>query len=730
MRKDLLIIILIFTFLSSNILSAQDNFRVLPYLQNPGPNAITILWFSEEDSPGLLSYWKQDTETQISVNSNPISAEAIAYSTWEDTTYFEGQAPSIPFRHRIRIENLEPATIYEYAVTQGTKSFSSSFRTAPKGNTSIRFIVYADSETEPESNGNYTNWVDPISGSPRSYIIDQTLGYQNNLDVMKLRQPDIVFIAGDLVETGGEQRDWDEFWRHNTNNNSELGIASEVPIMAALGNHDYFEGPYLDQYNQPGSERAVKRFLTYFESPANNSPNVEQEGRYYCVKYGPATFIVLDVCNNSPNKSGDDTNFYLLGENDSAGGNAPDFGPGSQQYSWLEARLIESQLNSMFTFVIMHHAPYSSGPHGYPPGEVKYTDNQSGNPVRLLTPVFMKYGVDAVFSGHDEMWERSEVSGIEIKPDQSEKMHTIHFYDVGIAGDGLREPSKGIDNPNQKFLVHTDVPEVWENNVLISGGKHYGHLEVDIIPEDTNIWKAILKPVYIFPLYDTIDSTYSNYERRIYEDQIILTRSYNDIVVPVELTLFSAILNNNGILLDWETQTETGNYGFELQRRIESEWQKVTFLEGNGTTSQPNQYEYLDTSARVLNPNIEPFYRLKQIDIDGNYYYSDSIHVEKASLLYSTTSAFSFSQSYPNPFNLETTIEYDLLEPCYITVKIFNLQGKIIRILYDGKKSTGFYKTIWDGKDESGNRVTSGLYLYRIETSSGQTQSKRMVLLK
>jgi 3',5'-cyclic AMP phosphodiesterase CpdA len=619
-RKTFLI--LIFAVLSSNILSAQSNFRIFPYLQNPAPDAITLIWFSEENTPGQLTYWRKGSEIKANVTSNPISATALAYSSWENTTYFGGQAPSIPFRHRLRIGNLEPSTEYEYTVTQGSTSFSSSFHTSPSGNASIRFIVYGDPETEPESDNNFTNWVNPVNGDLRPYLIDQTTGYHNNLDVIKSRQPDLIFIAGDLVETGGEQRDWDEFWNHNTGRNSDESIAGEIPLIAALGNHEYYEGPYLDQYNQPGSERAIKRFLTYFESPANNSPNTEQEGRYYCLKYGPATFIILDVCNNGLNKSGDDTNFYLLGENDQDGGNAPDFSSGSQQYKWLEERLIESQLKSVFTFVILHHSPYSSGPHGYPPGEVENTDNQSGNPVRLLTPLFMQYGVDAVIAGHDEVWERSEISGNEIKPDQHEELHTIQFYDVGTGGDGLREPEEGLENPYKKFVVHTDVPEVWENNVLKSGGKHYGHLEVDILPSGIDTWQAILMPVYIFPVFDPVSSTYSGYERRIYNDEIIL---------------------------------------------------------------------------------------------DG---------------LFKTPKAFSSSQNYPNPFNAETIIEYSLPEPCHVTVKVFDLQGKILRILDDGQKDTGFYKTIWDGKNERGNIAASGLYFYKIETSSGQTEIKRMVFLK
>ena len=211
--------VLCLVWILSGFLKAQEGFRVFPYLQNPAPDAITILWFSEEDSSGWLSYQKQDSELKFIINSDPSPAEALAYPLWEDTTFFEGQAPPAPFRHRIRIENLEPASHYDYTVMQGPDSFRSSFRTAPGKNTPLRFIAYSDSETEPESTGKYTSWDDPASDSVRTYFIDQTAGYRNNLEVIKSRQPNLLFISGDLVESGGEQRDWDEFWRHNARQN-------------------------------------------------------------------------------------------------------------------------------------------------------------------------------------------------------------------------------------------------------------------------------------------------------------------------------------------------------------------------------------------------------------------------------------------------------------------------------------------------------------------------------
>jgi len=519
------IYLVVIGFMLTNIVFARADFRVHPYLQNPSPTAMSILWFSETNTAGQLSYAPVGSDAQLTVVSHPAVAAALQYPTWEDTTFFNGAAPAAPFRHRIRLEHLQPATRYTYSVTQGGSSFTAGFKTAPDHNSSIRFVAYADCETEPESTGKPAVWTDPNNEAPRKYLIDQTQGYHNNLAVIRSRKPDLVLIAGDLTQHGGEQRDWDEFWRHNAGRDGHNSLAGNIPILAAPGNHDYYEGPALDRYNQPGSERAISKYLTYFEYPDNQAAHQEQHGRYYSLQYGPATFIMLDLCNNTPAGSADDTNFYLLGEHDAGGGFAPDFNPQSRQYKWLVKQLSAARQNSIFTFVVFHHAPYSSGPHGWPPGKEPQHDRQSGNPTRQLTPLFMEYGVDAVLSGHDEMWERSTISGVEVKLDGSQVKHTIQFYDVGIGGDGLRSPSKDLKNPHQQFLVHNDVPEKWQDGILIDGGKHYGHLEVNIMPVADNIWQAVLEPVYVFPLWDPVEQSYSGYERRVYADQVTLLRT-------------------------------------------------------------------------------------------------------------------------------------------------------------------------------------------------------------
>ena len=569
--------------------SPASDFRVPPYLQNPTSDGMTLIWFSNSDTPGQLEVRGPGAyQAGKPFESAPDHALELSYPSWESNRFFGRQnvalsyarspqqpvfiphlrhtvplvyqvrehhlftqyAPAPPYRHRVRIEELLPSTTYQYTIRQSTSLFSSNFTTAPTAKEPIRFIVYADSETEPESTGKHGKWPDK-EGKTRPYLLDQTDGYKNNLAVIQSRKPHFIAIPGDLVESGGEQRDWDEFWRHNTSLDGQESIASKVPFLATPGNHEYYESPIGDRYNQPGSQRAINRYQTYFEFPTNNSPNAKQHGLYHRTDFGPVTMVALDVANDGPHKTDRDTNFFLLGENDEQGGNAPAFKPGSTQYIWLEKQLADAQQRSAFTFVYFHHVPYSVGPHGWAAGESiwidwwkfvsdflsidppELLDTQSGVPVRILTPLFMRYGVDAVFSGHDEMFERSELHGNEHTIDGSESPHVIHFYDVGIGGDGLRGPQTGLHNPHQAFLAHTHAPEVWQDSVLIDGGKHYGHLEVDILPARDGRWQAVMKPVYVFPVFDA-QHNYLRSERRLYDDIVTLTER----ITAQESTLF------------------------------------------------------------------------------------------------------------------------------------------------------------------------------------------------
>jgi hypothetical protein len=491
---------------------SAGSFRVLPYLQNPTPEAITVRWLSDVGEPGELCL--ESPYGALRIQSQPWRATTLAYNPFKPEP---GEShPGLPWLHCVRLSRLQPGTKYNYRVRQGQAEHSGVLQTAPGPNQPIRFMVYSDSETEPESSTlPPVDWpAPPHSNRPAGitkYVADQTTGYRQNCRVMAGRNPDFVLVTGDLVETGGEQRDWDEFWRHNA---GEFGsLASRVPFFPALGNHENFAGPG-GGYTAAGADFATDKFLTYFEVPSNGALKPQQSGRYYRVDYGPITLITLDSSDGLPDKSASDTNHLL------SGSRAPDFNPTSEQYRWLTAQLADAQRKSRFTFVQFHHTMYGSGPHSIPFGHPNFS-GQSGIAMRVIRPLLFRYGVDAVFSGHDEMLERSQTTGVEMLPDGSTRPHSMHFYDVGIGGDGLRGPSQGFDNPHRKFLVHENAPEVWEGKRLVSGGKHYGHLEVNVNQNSAGRWQAEITPVHVFPLLNEAGEV-TGWERRTYDDVVTL----------------------------------------------------------------------------------------------------------------------------------------------------------------------------------------------------------------
>ena len=86
-------------------------------------------------------------------------------------------------------------------------------------------------------------------------------------------------------------------------------------------------------------------------------------------------------------------------------------------------------------------------------------------------------------------------------------------------------------------------------------------------------------------------------------------------------------------------------------------------------------------------------------------------------------------QNYPNPFNPETQIEYQLASSGFVSLKIYDLLGCEIKSLVSQEQTTGSYKVTWDGTDKLGNKVPSGIYLYKL-SSNNQFVSKKMILMK
>jgi parallel beta-helix repeat protein len=192
--------------------------------------------------------------------------------------------------------------------------------------------------------------------------------------------------------------------------------------------------------------------------------------------------------------------------------------------------------------------------------------------------------------------------------------------------------------------------------------------------------------------------------------------------LPVELTSFTFSVIANDIYLKWTTATETNNFGFEVQRRNpNTDWQRVGFEPGHGTTVQPQNYEFTDADL----PNGRYLYRLKQIDTDGRFEYSQVLAVTVGQPV--TTR---LRQNYPNPFNPSTNIIYSIKEQGLVTLKIYDALGRLVKTLVQKNMPAGEHSLVWKGKDDQGKRVATGTYFYSLRVDDKIIAQKRMLLLK
>ncbi len=198
----------------------------------------------------------------------------------------------------------------------------------------------------------------------------------------------------------------------------------------------------------------------------------------------------------------------------------------------------------------------------------------------------------------------------------------------------------------------------------------------------------------------------------------ILDNFSQDIVVPVELMSFTASVTNNGVILNWKTATETNNLGFEIYRNTGNEWDKIGFVSGAGNSTEFNDYSFTDNST--LSGTV--LYRLKQIDYDGSFEYSDIVEVTRE-----IVNKFYLSQNYPNPFNPSTVIKYAVpaeLSSSYVRLEVYDILGNLVSTLVNGKQSAGEYEVNFNG-----DNLSSGVYIYKLSIGNN-IAVKRMTLLK
>lgn len=198
-------------------------------------------------------------------------------------------------------------------------------------------------------------------------------------------------------------------------------------------------------------------------------------------------------------------------------------------------------------------------------------------------------------------------------------------------------------------------------------------------------------------------------------DGLIVTTSWLT-TVPVELTSFLANVDRNIVNLNWKTATETNNHGFQVERKTaNSTWQTIGFVNGNGTTTEMQSYSYSDKN--LLTGNYS--YRLKQIDFNGNFEYSNIIEAEVVAV-----NKFELAQNYPNPFNPSTKITFSIPQAGNVKLSVYNLLGQDVKTLVNGFTSEGTHTVNFDASN-----LNSGVYIYKIEANNF-TQTRKMTLIK
>ncbi len=199
-----------------------------------------------------------------------------------------------------------------------------------------------------------------------------------------------------------------------------------------------------------------------------------------------------------------------------------------------------------------------------------------------------------------------------------------------------------------------------------------------------------------------------------------------DIILPVELSSFTANIKQREVELVWETKTEVNTSMFQIERALVKDnvktFAKIGEVAASGNSNSPKSYNFVDKKLQ----SGKYVYRLKMVDADGSFQYSKEVEGEVA-----LPKEFGLSQNYPNPFNPTTRIDYQLPFDSKVNIELYGITGERIATIINNELSAGYYTL---DINASALNLASGVYIYRMNATGQNNQNfvqvKKLMLTK
>ncbi len=199
--------------------------------------------------------------------------------------------------------------------------------------------------------------------------------------------------------------------------------------------------------------------------------------------------------------------------------------------------------------------------------------------------------------------------------------------------------------------------------------------------------------------------------------------------LPVTMNAFDYEADFGKVTLNWVTESEINNQGFNVYRATSADpenWQPIngSLIEGAGNSSTQNEYSYVDNTVAA---GATYYYRLESVSLNGELEVFDNLTL---TVDVPVPTEYALFNNYPNPFNPTTNIKFQLPEEADVTLLIYNMQGQLVnKLVSNARYSAGEHVVTWDATGATGQRVASGMYVYRFVANRFQKTGK-MLLLK